>query len=197
MRARRDFALRLALGASRRGIVGQCIVEALLLAGAAAVAGTGVAWVSRDALRAAAPVRHAIPRPCSICRSMAASSRRRPACRWSCALAFALLPALQASRIDLASAFQGGTRTLRGRRRSWVVRGLLAVQVALSLVLLVSAGLFARTLPRLDAFDAGFDQRGLLLFRIDATSAATPPIAWSRCTIGSASSSPGCPVCGR
>jgi predicted permease len=88
-----------------------------------------------------------------------------------CALAFALLPAWQASRIDLATAFQGGTRTLGGRRRSWVVRGLLAVQVALSLVLLVSAGLFSRTLARLDAVDAGFDQRGLLLFRLDATSA--------------------------
>jgi predicted permease len=88
-----------------------------------------------------------------------------------CALAFSLLPALQASRVDLATAFQGGARTLGGRRRSWVVRGLLAVQVALSLVLLVSAGLFTRTLARLDAVDPGFDQRGLLLFRIDATSA--------------------------
>jgi predicted permease len=52
-----------------------------------------------------------------------------------------------------------------------VVRGLLAVQVALSLVLLVSAGLFSRTLSRLDAVDPGFDQRGLLSFRVDATSA--------------------------
>ena len=52
---RRDFALRLAIGASRRGIVGQCIVEALLLSGAAAVAGTVVAWLSRDALRALHP----------------------------------------------------------------------------------------------------------------------------------------------
>jgi predicted permease len=170
---RRDFALRLALGASRRGIVGQCIVEALLLSGTAAAAGTAVAWLSRGALRALHPFGRNptavldLPLDTRILAATAGVSVL-------CALAFALLPALQASRIDLATAFQGGTRTLGSRSRSWVVRGLLAVQVALSLVLLVSAGLFSRTLSRLDAVDAGFDQRGLLLFRIDATSAGYP-----------------------
>ena len=170
----RDFALRLALGASRRDIVGVCIVEALLLSGTATVAGTVVAWLSRDALRALHPVGR---NPTAVLdlpldgRILAATAGVSVVC----ALAFALLPALQASRIDLATAFLGGTRTLGGRRRSWVVRGLLAVQVALSLVLLVSAGLFSRTLTRLDAVDAGFDQRGLLLFRIDATSAGYAP----------------------
>jgi predicted permease len=170
---RRDFALRLAIGASRRGIVAQCIVEALLLSGAAAIAGTAVAWLSRDALRALHPFGRSptavldLPLDARILAATAGVSV-------VCALAFALLPALQASRIDLATAFQGGTRTLGSRRRSWVVRGLLAVQVALSLVLLISAGLFSRTLSRLDAVDAGFDQRGLLLFRVDATSAGYP-----------------------
>jgi predicted permease len=170
---RRDFALRLALGASRRGIVGQCVAEALLLSGVAAIAGTAVAWLSRDALRALHPFGR---NPAAVldlpldARVLAATAGVSVVC----ALAFALLPAAQASRIDLATAFQGGARTLGGRRRSWVVRGLLAVQVALSLVLLVSAGLFSRTLTRLDAVDAGFDQRGLLLFRIDATSAGYP-----------------------
>jgi predicted permease len=170
---RRDFALRLAIGASRRGIVGQCIVEALLLSGTAAIAGTVVAWLSRDALRALHPFGR---NPTGVLdlpldgRILAATA----GVSVICALAFALLPALQASRIDLATAFQGGTRTLGSRSRSWVVRGLLAVQVALSLVLLISAGLFSRTLTQLDAVDAGFDQRGLLLFRIDATSAGYP-----------------------
>ena len=81
----------------------------------------------------------------------------------------------------------------RQRRRSWLVRGLLAVQVALSLVLLVGAGLFSRTLTRLDAVDAGFDQRGLLLFRIDATSAGyAASSARRRCTSRSASGSRRC-----
>ena len=170
---RRDFALRLAIGASRRGIVGQCIVEALLLSGAAAVAGAAVAWLLRDALRALHPFGRNptavldLPLDARILAATAGVSIL-------CALAFALLPALQASRIDLATAFQGGTRTLGSRRRSWGLRGLLAVQVALSLVLLVSAGLFSRTLSRLDAVDAGFDRRGLLLFRVDATSAGYP-----------------------
>jgi len=170
---RRDFALRLALGASRRGIVAQCVVEALFLSGVAAIAGTAVAWLSRDALRALHPFGR---NPAAVLdlpldgRVLAATAGVSVVC----AVAFALLPALQASRIDLATAFQGGTRTLGGRRRSWVTRGLLAVQVALSLVLLIGAGLFSRTLTRLDAVDAGFDRRGLLLFRIDATSAGYP-----------------------
>jgi predicted permease len=167
---RRDFALRLALGASRRGIVAQCVVEALLLAGAAAAAGAALAWAARDALKALHPFGQNpaavldLPLNGPILAATAGISI-------VCALAFSLLPAIQSSRIDLATAFQGGTRLLGRRGRSWMVRGLLAVQVALSLVLLVSAGLFTRTLARLDAVDAGFDQRGLLLFRIDATSA--------------------------
>jgi predicted permease len=167
---RRDFALRLAIGASRGGIAAQCVVEAVMLAGTAAVAGAALAWVSRDALKALHPFGR---NPAAVldlpldARVLAVTA----GVSIVCALAFSLLPALQASRVDLATAFQGGARTLGGRRRSWVVRGLLAVQVALSLVLLVSAGLFTRTLARLDAVDPGFDQRGLLLFRIDATSA--------------------------
>jgi predicted permease len=170
---RRDFALRLAIGASRRGIVGQCIVEAVLLSGTAAVAGSALAWLSRDALRALHPFGR---NPTAVldlpldARILAATAGVSVAC----ALAFALLPALQASRIDLASAFQGGTRTLGARGRSWVLRALLAVQVALSILLLISAGLFTRTLARLDSVDAGFDQRGLLLFRVDVTSAGHP-----------------------
>ena len=167
---RRDFALRLAIGASRRGIVGQCVVEALVLAGAATAAGAALAWASRDALRALHPLGQ---NPAAVldlpldARVLAATA----GVSVCCALAFGLLPALQASRVDLASAFQGGTRTVGRRSRSWLVRGLLAVQVALSLVLLVSAGLFGRTLQRLDTVDAGFDANGLLLFRVDAGSA--------------------------
>jgi predicted permease len=170
---RREFALRLAIGASRRGIVAQCVVEALILAGTAAASGATLAWAARDALRALHPFGQnpaavlGLPLDLRVLAATAAVSI-------ACSLAFSLLPALQASRVDLTSAFQGGPRTLGGHGRSWVVRGLLAVQVALSLVLLVSAGLFARTLSRLDTVDAGFDQRHLLRFRIDARSAGYP-----------------------
>ncbi len=89
-----------------------------------------------------------------------------------CALAFALLPALQASRIDLATAFQGGTRTLGSRTpilgacaACWPCRWRCRWSCS-------SAPACSRgPSPSLDAVDAGFDQRGLLLFRIDATSA--------------------------
>ena len=72
--------------ARRKGIVGQCIVEALLLSGAAAIAGTAVAWLSRDALRALHPLR---PQSDGRARSPARrprSWRPPPASRWVCAL---------------------------------------------------------------------------------------------------------------
>ncbi|MFI5076146.1 MAG: ABC transporter permease [Vicinamibacteria bacterium] len=167
---RRTFALQLALGASRGRIIGQCLVESLLLAGAGAAAGTGLAWIGRGALRSLRP----IATQAAIVLDLPIDARVLGvtiAVSMACALAFGLLPALQASRVDLASAFQGGARTLRGGGRSRLSRGLLIVQVALSLVLLISAGLFARTVASLEGLDAGFNQRGLVLFRIDATSA--------------------------
>jgi predicted permease len=168
---RRNFALRLALGASRRSIVAQCLVESLLLAGAGAAAGTVLASIGRDALRALRPVATQatlvldLPIDARVLGVMIAVSL-------ACALAFGLLPALQASRVDLITAFQGGPRTLGGGGRSRLSRALLVIQVALSMVLLISAGLFARTVAGLEGLDAGFDQRGLVLFRIDATPAA-------------------------
>jgi hypothetical protein len=87
------------------------------------------------------------------------------------ALLFGLAPALRATRIDLNAHFQSGSRTLGAHSRSRVAQALMVVQIALSLVLLVSTGLFVRTLTNLDRVDAGFNRRDLLLFRIDAASA--------------------------
>jgi predicted permease len=167
---RRTFALQLALGASRGRIIAQCLVESLLLAGAGAAAGTVLAWIGRDALRALRPV----ARQATLVLDLPIDARvlgGTIAVSMACALAFGLLPALQASRVDVITAFQGGTRTLGGGGRWRLSRALLVVQVALSMVLLISAGLFARTVAGLEGLDAGFDQRGLVLFRIDATSA--------------------------
>jgi predicted permease len=78
---------------------------------------------------------------------------------------------LRATRVDLSAQFQGGTRTLGRRDRSRLSQGLMVVQIALSLVLLVSTGLFVRSLGNLQNVDAGFNRHGLVLFRVDATSA--------------------------
>ena len=84
---------------------------------------------------------------------------------------FGLLPALRAMRVNLTAEFHGGTRQVGDGPDSRVGRGVLLVQVALSLVLLVGAGLFMRTLENLHAVDAGFNRENLLLFRLGAEPA--------------------------
>ena len=118
--------------------------------------------------------RSATARSCSICRSTPVCSSVTMATAAATALFFGLAPALRATRVDLTAEFQGGTRAPVGGSRSRLSQALMVVQIALSLVLLVSAGLFVRTLGNLAGIDAGFNRRGLVLFAIDATSAGYP-----------------------
>src|SRR5439155_5640115 len=85
-------------------------------------------------------------------------------------LLFGLAPAFQATRIDLASALKETARSLSGtRRRSGWGKALVVWQVALSLVLLISAGLFLRTLQKLNHFYPGFNSNNVLLLSVDPT----------------------------
>jgi len=88
---------------------------------------------------------------------------------------FGLAPALRATRLNLSEEFQGGTRALGTGSRSLLAKSLMTVQIALSLVLLVGAGLFVRTLRNLEQVDVGFNREHLLLFRLDAVANGTPP----------------------
>jgi predicted permease len=90
------------------------------------------------------------------------------------ALLFGLSPALRATSVDLGAEFQSGGRAVGRAGRSVLRRGLMVVQIALSVVLLISTGLFVRTLNKLQQVDTGFNRRDLVLFRIDATSAGYP-----------------------
>ena len=166
---RREIALRLALGASRLRIVRQLLVESLLLSLAGASLGIAIAWWSRDLLVALQPFGSAsvvldLPLDARVLGFTIASAV-------ATALLFGLAPALRGTRVDLTAEFQGGTRALVTGGRSRLSQALMVVQIALSLVLLVSTGLFVRTLDNLREVDAGFNRRDLVLFRIDATSA--------------------------
>jgi predicted permease len=166
---RREIALRLALGASRGRIVRQLLAESLLLAFAGAAVGTILAWWSRDLLLALRPFGNtavvlSLPLDVRVLGFTIASAV-------ATALLFGLAPSLRATRVDLTAEFQGGTRSLVSAGRSRLSQALMVVQIALSLVLLVSTGLFVRTLGNLADVDAGFNRRGLILFGIDATSA--------------------------
>jgi predicted permease len=94
-------------------------------------------------------------------------------------LLFGLAPALRAARVDLTAEFHSGARLLGTRARSRLGQMLMVVQIALSLVLLISAGLFVQTLRNLERVPAGFNTQDLALFRIEATPAGYPREAFT------------------
>jgi predicted permease len=166
---RREIALCLALGASRGRLVRQLFTESVLLAFAGAALGIALAWWGRDLLLALRPFGNA-----SMVLDLPLDARVLGftiAVTMATALLFGLAPALRTTGVDLTAQFQSGARTIGGGGRSRLRQTLMVVQIALSLVLLVSTGLFVRTLGNLRNVDAGFNRSGLILFRIDATSA--------------------------
>src|SRR5204863_6605284 len=83
-------------------------------------------------------------------------------------LLFGLAPALRASRVAPIDALRQHTRSSAGQGRPGLASGLVVAQVAFSLMLVVAAGLFTRTLSSLNSRPLGFDQAGVLLVGIDA-----------------------------
>jgi predicted permease len=79
---------------------------------------------------------------------------------------FGLAPAWRGTRVDLTPALKDASRGSSAASRSLLSRGLIVTQVALTLVLLVGAGLFVRTLVNLRRVDPGFDPQNLLLFKV-------------------------------
>jgi len=151
---RREIAIRTALGASRRQIVGQLLAEGLLLAAAGAAGGLLLAsWIT-DYLRNFGP--QDVPRlgeigvntPVLVFTAVSAIAST---------LLFALIPALQVTRPSLNPSLQDGSRGGSGHE-SHRLRALLVVsQVALSLLLLIGAGLLIRSFANLSATSPGFD----------------------------------------
>jgi predicted permease len=169
---RREIALRLALGAGRVRIVGQLLGESLLLAFTGTAIGILLAYWSRGLFLG---LRQFNGDPAVL--DLPLDGRVIAfAIAVTCvtAIVFGLAPALQASRVDLTSEIQSGARLLGRRARSRLGQALMVVQIALSLVLLLSAALFIRTLRNLEQVATGFNTQGLALFRIEATPAGYP-----------------------
>ena len=161
---RREIATRLALGATRSRILKQLLIEGLILALAAGVASIPLAVAVVQLLASYQP---SLPVPIPIAlkvdpRVMAFAMLLSA----FSAILFALLPGLRASRVPLAPALHG-THATADRRRSWLRQGLVAGQVAMSLLLLVAAGLFVRSLQRAGSIDPGFNVRGVDTLQID------------------------------
>jgi putative ABC transport system permease protein len=169
----RELCLRLALGAGARRLVRQLLVESVVLAVVAGAAGLALAWVGLHALLALSPT--TLP-----AFSGAALNWRvvgfTIAVSALTGVAFGIVPAVQASRINLNDGLRDGTRGTTGSRRAHRTRNaLVVVEVALAMVLLVGSVLLARTFMRLLDVDAGFQAEGVLSMEVTLPRASYPP----------------------
>lgn len=159
---RGEFSMRAALGASRGRMIRQMLTESVLLSLAGGVLGLFVAQFGVQALVALSPAE--LPR-------LSAIHLDRSALAFAfgvsslIGLGVGLIPALHASRSDLRTSLEEGSRqTLSGHH--WMRRALVVAEVALALVLLVGAGLLLRSVSRLLNVDPGFQAAQLLTMQV-------------------------------
>ena len=170
---RREIAVRLALGADRGRLIRQLLTESVTLTIMGGLAGLVLAyWASNLLVAMMSSGRNPIDlhvRPDGHVLFFAASLSILTA------LLVGLAPALRGTSLDLTPALKAGPSGAIGTPRRFaglrfgLAKGLVVAQVAISLVLLVGAGLFVRTLANLQNENIGFDRRNLLLFGIDPT----------------------------
>ena len=165
-RRRKEIAIRLALGAARRRLVRQLLTESILLAVIGGTLGLLLAFWLVDALASTQ-----LPLPLPIDDNLALDSR---VVVFTMVLAlltgvlFGLVPALQASRPDVVPILKNESVPGGSPRRGWgavvnLRQALVVAQIALSLVSLIAAGLFVRSLRHSQRIDTGFERKGVLI----------------------------------
>ena len=162
----KEISMRLALGAGRIRLIRQLLTESLLLASLGGVTGLLLAWWGASFLLwLASDSPSPLPldvRPDPVVLAFTAGISVLTG------LFFGLVPALRATRRDLAPALRERTQSLAHGGRRWNVgQVLVVVQVALSLLMLVGAGLFAGTLRHLETMDLGYNRQGLMMLELD------------------------------
>lgn len=168
----REFAMRMAIGATRARIVRQLLTESFVLALAGAAIGVGCAWNASHLL-----LTMAIRSPEVAAMSVSPDPRVLTftlVITVSTAVLFGLAPAVRATRLDLTGALKQGRGIASPSSRISLARGLIVGQIALSLVLLAAASLFLRSLVKLTQVDTGFNKQNVLIFNLDEYSAGLP-----------------------
>lgn len=164
---RKEISIRMAIGAPRLRVVMQLLTESLLLALPGGVVGLVLSIWTMDLLVASLP---RLPFNVSLDLDFPIDQRVlafTAAVSILAGVLFGLLPALGATKVDLSSSLKDDRLGHFGLKRSRVRNALVVVQVASSLVLLVVAGLFVRSLTHASAIDPGFDHENLLAATCD------------------------------
>jgi predicted permease len=168
----REVAVRMALGASRRRIVFQLLTESVLLAFLGAAAGIALAWKASGML-----LNMATPGPEPVPLNLSPDLRVLGftlGVTVLTSLLFGILPAFRATGLEFTPALKDGRGSSSGSTRSALARSLIVGQVGLSVLLLVVAGLFVRSLIHLSDVDTGFDKHNVLVFSLDSSTANLP-----------------------
>jgi putative ABC transport system permease protein len=169
----REMTIRAALGSGRGNTIRQLLVESLLIACAAGVLGTALAAAGLQAILALVPPATipdesevALNLPVLLFTFLVAATT---------SVVFGLAPALHATSRDIASSLREVGRSVTGGRLHVILRqSLVVIEVALSLMLLVAAGLMIRTVLAVNTFDLGFRSDRVLTFRVPLPEARYP-----------------------
>ncbi len=152
----REISVRLSLGATRWRLVRQLLTESVVLAFAGAAGGWVVAYWGRQLIPGLGGQAPLDWRVLGFAAAVALVS----------GILFGIAPALRSTRFQIGEALKETNRTVAGSR-SLLGKSLLVVQVAVSLMLLIGAGLFLRTVENLRRVDVGFNPNNLVLFRVN------------------------------
>ncbi len=169
----KEFAVRQALGASHTRLIRQLLTEYILVSSGGALLGALLArWTAALLVRIISTAQNSVFLDLSldtrIIGFVLAGAGLTP-------LLFGLLPALHSTRVSLSSAMKGNQSSEAGRSLHFHVRRwIVGSQVALSLILLVAAGLLLRSFVKLVTLDIGFDRNNVLLVHTDLQAARIP-----------------------
>jgi predicted permease len=161
----REMAVRIALGAARRQLLRQMLVESVLLALGGGLLGVGLSLWATSALSA-----FRVPAPVPLDLSIGVDWRvllYSFALSVGTGLLFGMIPAWIASRPMLTNALKGEDALVRPGRRLTLRNVMVVAQIAMSLVLLCATGLFLRSLERAAGIDIGFRSRSVLMMSVD------------------------------
>jgi len=170
---RKEIAIRMAIGAGRARLIRQLLTESLLLSSMGAVLGVLFAeWASRMLVRFLDTGNSTVVLDLSIDLRVLAFTMGVAV---ATGILFGLAPAWQGTHVDPHSAMKATARgVVESHARFGLGKMLVTVQVAMSLVLLVGAGLMLKTFAKLATLDTGFDKNQVLLIRVDPRYASVP-----------------------